>query len=367
MATSVNFSFRPAIHLILLSLIFCSYQANANQQVYIVHSPKYMSFDSKAGAISPRQLSQLNAVALGIGASSEDFSWKGLKSGNPFHLPEASIVVLLENFQELDIDYSGQAFPLEKDGSNVDFSGLEEELKTMFVGQTPLVLELAPEHSVMDIHSEDQQLFTDVPADLEAAKKLLTGSRSILLDLSPVDLGLLNLTVAADQAFLAEMQIVTEFGRALKRNKQSLKDGVPDLMVITLSSIRHVVKHHGLQSLQLHNALTLLRMTLYELGQSLELVYGDNYLHETVTLDTSGGELPLVRKARSLLEVVAGGDLNLASAYSQSFAPIFNIILWTSIVLALAVFAVSYGIWVMDPGRDSVIYRMTSQRIKKDQ
>jgi len=59
-------------------------------------------------------------------------------------------------------------------------------------------------------------------------------------------------------------------------------------------------------------------------------------------------------------------SLNLGKSYSDIYPAIFNIILWLMIALGLAVASVSYCIWFMDPGRDSVIYRMTANRMKKD-
>lgn len=59
-------------------------------------------------------------------------------------------------------------------------------------------------------------------------------------------------------------------------------------------------------------------------------------------------------------------DLNLAKTYSQDYPVIFNIILWFGVVIAFSLLAISYAIACMDPGRDSIIYRMTSNRIKKD-
>ncbi len=57
---------------------------------------------------------------------------------------------------------------------------------------------------------------------------------------------------------------------------------------------------------------------------------------------------------------------NLADPVDPNYPVIFNIILWMSILIAVSVLAVSCGLWNMDPGRDSIIYRMTSQRIKKE-
>jgi len=44
----------------------------------------------------------------------------------------------------------------------------------------------------------------------------------------------------------------------------------------------------------------------------------------------------------------------------------FNLLFWTSLILAVALIGITYGMMNMDPGLDTVIYRMTSNRIKKD-
>lgn len=58
--------------------------------------------------------------------------------------------------------------------------------------------------------------------------------------------------------------------------------------------------------------------------------------------------------------------LNLAQSYSEDYPVIFNIILWFGVLIVFSMLAISYAIATMDPGRDSIIYRMTSTRIKKD-
>eukprot|EP00794_Sanderia_malayensis_P011241 gene11241-12421_t len=73
---------------------------------------------------------------------------------------------------------------------------------------------------------------------------------------------------------------------------------------------------------------------------------------------------------RSLLSVKVdsglGSNINLASLYHSSFPIIFNIWFWLLVVLALVVYVICLVMWYMDPGRDSIIYRMTNQRIKMD-
>ena len=58
--------------------------------------------------------------------------------------------------------------------------------------------------------------------------------------------------------------------------------------------------------------------------------------------------------------------VNLAPEYSEDYPIIFNIWLWLLVVLVLTIYVVCLVMWYMDPGRDSIIYRMTSQRIKTD-
>lgn len=58
--------------------------------------------------------------------------------------------------------------------------------------------------------------------------------------------------------------------------------------------------------------------------------------------------------------------LNVASDYNEDYPAVFNIILWTMVILALTVYGISWGMWNMDPGKDSIIYRMTAQRQRRD-
>lgn len=59
-------------------------------------------------------------------------------------------------------------------------------------------------------------------------------------------------------------------------------------------------------------------------------------------------------------------SLNAAEDYDDNYPVIFNILLWFGIVMFFTLVAISYTIGNMDPGRDSIIYRMTSTRMKKD-
>ena len=51
---------------------------------------------------------------------------------------------------------------------------------------------------------------------------------------------------------------------------------------------------------------------------------------------------------------------NIADNRSNLFSGIFLITLFVTVSLGLALYAVSWALWNMDPGRDSVIYRQVS-------
>ena len=51
---------------------------------------------------------------------------------------------------------------------------------------------------------------------------------------------------------------------------------------------------------------------------------------------------------------------SLVEDRSDNFAAIFLITLFIMVSLGLALFATSWAMWTMDPGRDSIIYRQVS-------
>ncbi|KAH0950846.1 hypothetical protein HN011_008304 [Eciton burchellii] len=58
--------------------------------------------------------------------------------------------------------------------------------------------------------------------------------------------------------------------------------------------------------------------------------------------------------------------LGRSKTYTEDYPVIFNIILWFCILFFFSLLAICITIADMDPGRDSIIYRMTSNRMKKD-
>jgi renin receptor len=52
--------------------------------------------------------------------------------------------------------------------------------------------------------------------------------------------------------------------------------------------------------------------------------------------------------------------------YSDDYPVMFNLFFWTSLVLGLIIISVVYVFLTLDPGADTIIYRMTTPRLKVD-
>ncbi|XP_015171803.1 PREDICTED: renin receptor isoform X3 [Polistes dominula] len=83
--------------------------------------------------------------------------------------------------------------------------------------------------------------------------------------------------------------------------------------------------------------------------------------------EKSGQDLTNMENQIDINKVNVGqDDLNHAKYYSSNYPVIFNIFLWFGVVFVFSLLAICIAIADMDPGRDSIIYRMTSNRMKKD-
>ncbi|XP_012531495.1 renin receptor isoform X2 [Monomorium pharaonis] len=79
--------------------------------------------------------------------------------------------------------------------------------------------------------------------------------------------------------------------------------------------------------------------------------------------DEANEEYKITNKTQTIGQPEFSGR---AKTYSEDYPVIFNIMLWFGVVFVFSLLAICVAIADMDPGRDSIIYRMTSNRMKKD-
>lgn len=184
-----------------------------------------------------------------------------------------------------------------------------------------------------------------------------------------------------DKLFLQQISTIN----ALTEKIQSLEK-LPKFITIRLS-LTPLITSHTLVSPAVTDAMKLLSNAVEDLTEATEKAYNNGAVVAVVTVNddtltrskraTAGAKQSDVIVSSSLLSQNCGiillkffflqpENLNLALSYSDDYPVIFNIILWFSVVIAFSLLAISYTIGYMDPGRDSIIYRMTSTRMKKD-
>ncbi|WAR28285.1 RENR-like protein [Mya arenaria] len=134
-----------------------------------------------------------------------------------------------------------------------------------------------------------------------------------------------------------------------------------------------VAQQHTVGTLNSSINTDLSLMGELQMTEQFITLYKDNVVVEILLVTPPTG---YVRKVRALQQAttpkpavpIIRNETNskVAPDYDENYPVMFNIVLWLMIFLAVSMLAVSYGIWNIDPGRDSIIYRMTTTRLKKD-
>ncbi|XP_051978315.1 renin receptor-like [Xyrauchen texanus] len=329
----------------------------------ILRSPHYVTFRDGQWPISGEKIPDLVALTMGFSIR-EDLDWPGLSIGSLFQRPRANALIVVRGMDSLDLPKNLSSYPLE---NPVPFTldSVANTMHTLFADSTPVVLQLAPSEERLYMMGMANTVFEDLPVTLQQIRGRLSQDGSVLTSLPLVSLSRSN---EADLLFLSEVQVLYDISALLQKHKHLAKDPAPDLYSLELAGLEEIARRYGTDSPQFLDATRVLASALQKFADDISNIYGNNAVVEVVTVKSF--EAPLTRKSRSILESKQisnpASPYNLAYKYNFEYAVIFNIVLWLMIILALAVIAISYNLWNMDPGYDSIIYRMTNQKIRID-
>ncbi|XP_064183198.1 renin receptor [Anguilla rostrata] len=328
----------------------------------VLRAPQYVSYHEGQWPISGEKIPDLVALTMGFSVQDE-LGWPAMQMGSLFQRPQANVLLVVRGVDSLDLPQSVASYPLE---NPVPFTldSVANTMHALFPDNTPVVLQLAPSEERLYMVGKANTVFEDLPVTLQQIRGRLSQDGSVLTSLP---LSSLSRNNEADLLFLSEVQVLHDIAALLLRHKHLAKDHSPDLFSLELAGLEEISRHYGVDSPQFTDATKILASVLQKFADDVSGIYGGNALVEVVTVKTF--EAPLTRKSRSILETKEGnsGSLyNLAYNYNFEYAVIFNIVLWLMIALALAVIAIAYNLWNMDPGYDSIIYRMTNQKIRLD-
>ncbi|KAJ8351880.1 hypothetical protein SKAU_G00233560 [Synaphobranchus kaupii] len=322
----------------------------------VLRAPQYVSYHEGQWPISGEKIPDLVALTMGFSVRDE-LGWPAMQMGSLFQRPQANVLLVVRGVESLDLPQSVASYPLE---NPVPFTldSVANTMHALFPDDTPVVLQLAPSEERLYMVGKANTVFEDLPVTLQQIRGRLSQDGSVLTSLP---LSSLSRNNEADLLFLSEVQVLHDIAALVRTTPRTFSPW-------SWLGLEEISNRYGVDSPQFTDATKILAGVLQKFADDVSGIYAGNALVEVVTVKTF--EVPLTRKSRSILESKQisnpGSVYNLAYKYNFEYAVIFNIVLWLMIALALAVIAVAYNLWNMDPGYDSIIYRMTNQKIRLD-
>ncbi|ESO08686.1 hypothetical protein HELRODRAFT_184035 [Helobdella robusta] len=338
---------------ILTSLILLA-QCN---QFSVMHHPDSVHFVTPTNKL---QSSEIPATVLSLFGLSSDIpmKWDGLLAGNIFKRPKAVVMFAIDSTKkDIPIKNNINNFDLQQDSGDLSMQVVNNKLEKIDWRVKPLTIDSSMDNQLFDTRSSYSELVNSrtidsIQSDLEKSDWMKQHKTGSLVFTSDVDL-----------AFIAEMFVISETIKKIKDNKSVLKSDSPSFFHFKISTLKALEDKPAYD-----DAINLLNDVFSEARDELISLFSGNVVVAVVTMNPDLGTKLMI--SRHLQEANATIDteskFNRAPKYTYMYPVIFNIVLWFMIAFVITLTWISWSIWHMDPGRDSVIYRMTTQRLKRD-
>lgn len=325
-----------------------------------------MTFQEQKDKLQTSDVPKVISHTLGV--PTEEVSWTGLQHGSLFKRPKANVLISVAGYRGMEenpLRLKGVArYPVKSDVPSMDIGGLMNNLQNTFFDRNPLLLDAGVDNNFFDVHT-DFDVFRKIPDTMRRMADRLMDPDSLLQTLTT---GSLNSSTPTHLKLMGELQMIQDVFNTLSDKPEMLSSKSPDLLSFNVGGLREIASKHGAGSTEVSDASSLITDFVHKITDDFRKLYKDNVVVEVLTLNPE--VKGYVRKVRSLKATPehksSVNPLNLSKDYDEDYPSVFNIILWFMIIMAIVLFAVCYGMWNMDPGRDSIIYRMTTTRLKKD-
>uniref|UniRef100_T1I118 Renin receptor n=1 Tax=Rhodnius prolixus TaxID=13249 RepID=T1I118_RHOPR len=324
------------LHLLVILFVCLAHGAG---EISILQTPDSLTFSGQE-QMDLSNVKNVLSAAMGF-TTPESPRWSGLVISDPFHFADAVVVVSVPGVPSLD-SIQGRTYPLSTDEPLEDtWRALSWRLIDRFPTATNLTL---------------NYLSMDQPVEAGAVYGEL-GSR----DTPTVEY--LKPTLPEDKALIEQVNLVDAITAKLD-DKGVVNDGVPDVHWFTVPGLHSLIDTYGGQSKQVNEAKRLLSSSILLLSEVFNTAYNDKVLFAVISSDVVH-----TRRFKRVAEEMAAPTAVATESddlEDPNYPVFFNIFLWFGIAYVMVLLATSLGIARMDPGRDSIIYRMTSNRMKKD-
>ncbi|KAK7867606.1 hypothetical protein R5R35_014804 [Gryllus longicercus] len=327
-----------------LVLCFVAFFAAAfgSGDVTFIHHPKNIYFKGNE-IVDQSFLTEIFSASLGF-TTNQDSDWSGLRITNPFHYAEAIVVLFVDGIEKLE-SVKGHHFDLNTDeDEDTIWLNLERRVRNRFPSQNNTLMRVE---------------LTEGPNGLVPFYNLIGEADNTVLP----DVQFLDLNVTEDRAFLSEISLLQDIVKKVESGSIS-RDGIPDVYWFLLRGLHAVWDLHSDESPATVEAEQLLKDTVNEMNRAFIKAYEGRVLITMITSDVS--HTRQVRQVASPEATRASSvDIKAAPTYDENYPVIFNIILWFMVTFVMALLAICLVIMRMDPGRDSIIYRMTTMKSMK--
>jgi renin receptor len=314
----------------LLALVF------ANGEISIAHSPSSIDFKGNE-RLESSTVAEVFSAALGYSVENPS-GWGGLYINEPFNMPKAVVAIVVEGVEQLGVSQGKN--PLYK----VVGSTTSQSIDTL--------------RDVVEQHDDV------IEFDLNNGYDSLTPYADIVGEIKPTNLEKSKLSLKPqlhdeDKLFLQQLEILDLLSQKLSDIKQK-----PTLLIVRLS-LSSLISVHGSASPAITDAMKLLSSAIDNLAKAAEEAYNQDAV---VAIVVAKDQVSRSRREVTSPEgkQVSVEGLNLAKNYDEDYPAVFNIILWFGVAFTFSLLAICISIATMDPGRDSIIYRMTLNRLKKE-
>uniref|UniRef100_A0A1L8E0H5 Putative atpase membrane sector associated protein n=1 Tax=Nyssomyia neivai TaxID=330878 RepID=A0A1L8E0H5_9DIPT len=313
-----------------LIAVFSIAAVNASGFLSIHHYPESIEFKGNDD-LNTDSICDVFLACLGNTIDSQS-DFDGLRIRNPFNMPKSALIVQIDGIEKLN------------------FVGTKTHSFPLFGSTSSNSLDLLNSRVTNHVNADLEDHHETISAISEAYGKIKPVVEKSTSFLKPA-------AYPEDKDFLYNIAIINELTNKIKE-----KSSVPQLTTVRISLNDLAAVHGGSQSASYADAKKMLTKSVENLIEAAEAANDGNIVVATIT---SKDDLSRAKRATEQRQEVPA-DLNLAKSYSSNYPVIFNIILWFGVVLFFSLLAICYAIADMDPGRDSIIYRMTSTRMKKD-
>jgi len=299
---------------VLLSVCITGLLCSTSSSLSVIQKPSYIDVDySVQQTLRLGHFKNILLSLLGFTVNAKNAAnWNGITSTQPKLVPNATLIFLVDN--------------------------------TKFY--------------VSQFSSKSVQLVQDVPADFDFLNTYFSNTFGDVNLVQTVSTLTNDFPTLQTECSVKPGQVVYIFNVPSSLSQQQVTTSIDK--IITTFSQQCTTSPDGLLAL-------LLAIDQSSLS-SAESADDDGEKTLTRNIRAAGQDQPPKKKQGAKQANQAQSTLsvgNPAIFYNEQYPAMFNLFFWTGLILAVTVYAISYSLWFMDPGLDTVIYRMTSQR-KKD-